>query len=1000
MKTALIHISDFHIKEQDHFIKNKIDKMISALNVLGQIDKYIIIFSGDLANSGKINEYKKSKFITGNLLYGIKKISNNEKVEFFMVPGNHDMILKKNSRKCEDILSYYEDKKIDEMMENEIHLFDNFYKESNVRMSNKKDKIVDSHFINSGKIKIQVNLINSAYFSTLEPNDKELHYFPLDRLDSLSKKADLLITVMHHTTESYNGSCKLALESKIYQETDILVTGHNHFSQAKQININNKGNIIELCGGKMNFAEQYYDDVFNVLVIDNDKLLCNCYSFSWIGKENMFKHENILSEYIMKNNNKLYPSIEYMNELHDDPGNKGKDFTKYFIFPSLSKKNNCNYVDNEHIVEEIDFINEILNKKRLLIYGGNCSGKTILIKKTFINFTKDYVPLIFEIHSSMKIKLDKFIKTIFEEQYGDDQIAYEKFQQLPKNKKIILIDNFDLIYNVKKFYVEEFYKVLNDNFEYIVITSSSKNADIIDIIRNEFNKDNEFYEYEINPFFLKKRNELVSNICKANNVNNQKDIDKINSIVDSLVHSNNELFNLTPSFLVKYTQYFIGENHYEYIGGEKSFNKIFEYDLIDSLLLECGRNELETYLAIYEIIAYKMFKNKKDTLNSEEINSIVDCYNKDYGMRISCEKVIDIGLKSKLIKKNENYKFYFSNKNHLAYFIAKRLFFIYQTEGNFDDVDYVLKNICFGINSNIIMFYIYLSNNINFIYNLNDNIEQLLLDVIQLDLDELNIQFLKKREIIAINAPKDIDVEKTENKIEKHEEDAYDNKDITALGIFDYDESEINTFKNKINRSIKYLDIISKSIPSFYTKIPLTKKEELKNSVYKYSEKLAYAILEPLNNNFDDLCNWFISYITNNNIKKDNGKEYNRDDFVNILQGYGIATILALFDHFSEMCTTENTVEFMTSGEYRKSTNKLQKLLMLEFGASLNEFIKEAKIMFENSNDWLFKQMIGLIIRKYLIVNKSIEFKEKQRIIDIFFSESSKKRILLETLKK
>ena len=100
------------------------------------------------------------------------------------------------------------------------------------------------------------------------------------------------------------------------------------------------------------------------------------------------------------------------------------------------------------------------------------------------------------------------------------------------------------------------------------------------------------------------------------------------------------------------------------------------------------------------------------------------------------------------------------------------------------------------------------------------------------------------------------------------------------------------------------------------------------------------------------------------------------------------------------MCTTENTVEFMTSGEYRKSTNKLQKLLMLEFGASLNEFIKEAKIMFENSNDWLFKQMIGLIIRKYLIVNKSIEFKEKQRIIDIFFSESSKKRILLETLKK
>ena len=48
MKTAIIHISDFHIKENDHFIVDKIDKIANALNVLGKIDKYIVIFSGDL----------------------------------------------------------------------------------------------------------------------------------------------------------------------------------------------------------------------------------------------------------------------------------------------------------------------------------------------------------------------------------------------------------------------------------------------------------------------------------------------------------------------------------------------------------------------------------------------------------------------------------------------------------------------------------------------------------------------------------------------------------------------------------------------------------------------------------------------------------------------------------------------------------------------------------------------------------------------------------------
>ncbi len=1000
MKTAIIHISDFHIRENDHIISEKIDKMISALNVLGKIDKYIVIFSGDLAYSGKVNEYKKTKFITGSILKKLLELSNNEKVEFLMVPGNHDMVLDENSRKCDDILKYYKENIIDEKLDEEISMFDNFYKESKVRMSKRKDKTIDNYFIKSGKIKIQVNLINSAYFSTLKPNDKELHYFPLDRLDSLNKRADLSITVMHHTTESYNGFCKNALENKIYQATDILLTGHNHFSQSKQISINDKGNLIESCGGEIDFINPFSNDVFNVLIIDNDTLICNGYSFTWIGRENIFKHQQILSSRSLKRNEQLYPLVEFISELHDDPGNRGKDFTKYFIFPKLSKKNSCSYGDDEHIVDEDEFIREILKKKRILIYGGNCSGKTTLIKKIYMNLVHDYVSIFLEIYPSMKLKLDKFIKRFFEEQYGDDDVKFERFQQTPKSKKIILIDNIDLLDKIKHFNIKDFYKILFDNFEYIIISSSSKSNNLKEVITKGLENNDEFYEYEINPFFLKKRNELVANICKANNIYNQKEIDKINNIVDNLVHNNNELFSLTPSFLVKYIQYFTRDNQYEYVKGEKFFNKIFEFDLCESLLMGCEKNELEIYLTIYEIIAYTMFKKKKDTLDIGEIRNIIDDYNSNYGMVLKCSDVISVGEKSKIIKKNEEYRFYFSNKNHLAYFIAKRLFFIYQTEGNFEDVSYALKNICFGVNSNIVMFYIYISNSINSIYKLSEDIDILLSDIDSLNLNELNIPLLKKKDIELIKAPNREDREKIENEIEKQEESNYEKEDVKALGVFDYDETAIDQFENRINRAIAYLEIICKSIPSFYSKIKLDKKEELKSAVYQYPEKLAYIMLEPLNNNFDELCNWFINYVNDNNIKKDNGKEYIRDDFADFLQGFGIAIVLSLFDHFAEMCTTQNTVKFMTSGEYEKSTNKLQKLLMLELEAPWSEFIKEAKKMIEESSDWLFKHMIRLIVRKHLIVNKSIEFNEKQRIIDTFFGKSDRKKYLLKSLKE
>ena len=90
----------------------------------------------------------------------------------------------------------------------------------------------------------------------------------------------------------------------------------------------------------------------------------------------------------------------------------------------------------------------------------------------------------------------------------------------------------------------------------------------------------------------------------------------------------------------------------------------------------------------------------------------------------------------------------------------------------------------------------------------------------------------------------------------------------------------------------------------------------------------------------------------------------------------------------------------MTSGEHKKNTNKLQKLLMLELEAPLNEFIREAKKMLEESGDWLFQHMIRLIVRKHLLVNKSIEYNDKQSIVDTFFGKENRKKYLLDSLKE
>ena len=81
MKVAIIHLSDFHIKDREHFERAKINGIVSSLNALGQLDEYLVVFSGDLANSGGINEYRQSRFLFGQLIGGIKQ-KNNDKFAY------------------------------------------------------------------------------------------------------------------------------------------------------------------------------------------------------------------------------------------------------------------------------------------------------------------------------------------------------------------------------------------------------------------------------------------------------------------------------------------------------------------------------------------------------------------------------------------------------------------------------------------------------------------------------------------------------------------------------------------------------------------------------------------------------------------------------------------------------------------------------------------------------------------------------------------------------
>lgn len=286
MKIGILHFSDFHVKENEHFLNEKIQKIQSALNVLGRLDEYIIVFSGDLSNSGKANEFKRARFFFNKIIPLLKEKNSGKFVPLCIVPGNHDLLLPENCRDCKIIQAAYDSNKIEELIDDELSYLNNFYEYSNGKANTSYNKFVNRQVFTFGEYKVQFNLINTAPFSTLSPDDKELHYFPNDKMYMLKKGNDinLCITVMHHNWESFNWKCKFDLEKTIIDNSEFVLCGHDHIDKGMTISIDNSMDTWVSVAGAMELSKIEYEDSFNVIVVDTDQNNFSGFAFSWDNK--------------------------------------------------------------------------------------------------------------------------------------------------------------------------------------------------------------------------------------------------------------------------------------------------------------------------------------------------------------------------------------------------------------------------------------------------------------------------------------------------------------------------------------------------------------------------------------------------------------------------------------------------------------------------------------------------------------------------------------------
>lgn len=996
MKIAIIHLSDFHIREKEQFSPQKISGMLSSLNVIGEVDDYIIVFSGDLSFSGKPNEYKSSRYIFGRLIAGIKEKNNNKFVDLYMVPGNHDLNLPSNPRDRQSIQDSYDNGMIEQLLPTEISYLDNYFKYSNANGIIPYDKLLNRRYRNFGDYKIQFNLINTAPFSTLEPNDKELHYFPSDKMPLLKKAddANLCITVMHHSYEWFNWSCKSYLEKTIVDNSEMLFIGHDHREGTADVSIDNSIDTWVSAAGEMKFSKVNEVDSFNIIVIDTEENSFSGYIFKWDEKNKLYIHKTAVeNRHIQNHTSMLTPLPSFQKAIREDAFNSSSDFTKYFVFPKMvtDYKNKFGRYDEVKTIEEL--IDTILEKKKILISGASNAGKTTLLKYLYCSLIGNKVPLFLSVDSHTKIKHSKFIKRLFEDQYGDNNVLFERFGQLEKDKKILIVDGWDLLDPRQN--KSGLIKQIEDAFGYIVFSVNSSDGNIVDEIKETVNSQKGFCELHIKPFFSEKRSELVRNICVQKNAFNDEDINNVNRLIDSLVQNNSGLFSLNPAFIIRYTNFFILSPYHDYAKGEAVFSKIFEFELQQSIINLSKRADVDEIFIAFEEIAGYMYSTRQDILRIEDVRLVIDTYNRNYGVSVNVKTILEIGIRAKIFKQDDSMSIYFANKNHLAYFIAKYLIRCMQNDPTFTEgIQYALRNICFGINSDIILFISYLLNSTQSIMSILSEAGDLLSPWDEVNLEQKNISILSMTTVPQIAPPTAAEQEEYKEQVERSEESQYSEETVEGLGLFEYNDEDINKYPYRLIRAIKYTEMLCKALPAFNSSLKLQQKQAIINSIYSYPRKIVYALLRPYDTHFEDICNDLLSFTSERGITKENGLSYTREDFRELLNDTARATMLSLFDHFAEMCTSVKTMRLLVDREPAEASERLERLLVIENTGNTEAFIKEAEIIMKGSSDPNIQLMVQLIARKHLFCNKNLSFSQKQKLIDKIFGKGKRKLYL------
>lgn len=986
MKVVFLHLSDIHVKNRHCINLNQIHKMVDSLNSMPAFTRVIIVVSGDVAHSGEKAQYDSARNLFGHIITELKKrFGYNLKYDFLCIPGNHDVSHIKEPKSTAELEELRTSNRYDRYIEEELAKQEEFFKLANYNHCFLDNKLFSRKLIDCDGFFIEANMFNSAIFSILN-EDKGLHYLPQYCINDYSSStgADFVITVMHHAPDWFVDNIKNQLERVIYRKSSLVFYGHEHYPGKKEIKVDNCERSIVQAGGCLAENDNWRNSSYHVGVLDTESFVYNHYEFVWDENNMIYKKTN---EFKYQMNPKpsreigITISDDFLKDFKKDAKNSvSANFMDYFVFPrirSVEKKG-----DNQDYTQEETFIDEILNRKRLLICGGYNSGKTTLLKKLVLSlYEKGYSVLFCDADNISKTRYERAIKNCFEDMYGSSSVSFAKYEQISKNKKILFVDNAD---SIKKETFKGFYDYITDNFEYCVFASKQVyDFDLIDKMKAQLNVSNSIHRYHIMPLFSDKREVLIRNLVSIK-VEDSEMIEQISCILMDSINAQKKFISNDPDFIIKYVDYYF-KNIGEPVSGDSGiFSKVFEANLTNKLSKHASsRMSVDKIFKLLSKIAHYIHFHKAYPINQKQIIEVIDHYVKKYGGEVQYVELINAATESRILVLDiEKNGYRFANKSYLAYFVAREINVQYNETGDDYYLQAILKYSCFGINSDILLFLSYITQNIRILRLILDMATEYTKEWIEFDFDNNMPKYLLEAKTFNVKLPTSSERKEDQEAALNSEIEVEDS--IETLDIYDYSEEEAENFVNQLVRAMQLLIVISKCLPNFEHDMLKEDKEKFVDMIYRLPNKIFALWSYEADKHITEIIQFFKEQSQDYYTRQ---KKLTDDDLVKALQWTSISFLLDLYNACVTFSAKENTLLYLAEFNYsKKITYSLEHLLILEKCSSGNSFTEKSLELFVSEIPSLAKVMISRIVKHAIIYKRNLSMNSIQQLEAKIFS--------------